>query len=75
MNLSVTHVLHAETHSVEPCALDDQLRAFWELEALGIQDEQKTMMISLELSYSRTGGTRSHYHGRSFMARCPTIIS
>lgn len=25
MNLSVTHVLHAETHSVEPCALDDQL--------------------------------------------------
>jgi len=42
MNLSVTHVLHAETHSVEPCALDDQLRAFWELEALGIQDEDKT---------------------------------
>ena len=43
MNLSVTHVLHAETHSVEPCALDDQLRAFWELEALGIQDEEKTL--------------------------------
>ena len=43
MNLSVTHVLHSETHSVEPCALDEQLRAFWELEALGIQDEEKTL--------------------------------
>ena len=42
-NLSVTHVLHAETHSVELCALDDHLRAFWELEALGIQDDEKTL--------------------------------
>ena len=42
MNLSVTHVLHAETHT-ESCALDEQLRAFWELEALGIQDGEKTI--------------------------------
>ena len=32
-----------QTHSADPCALDDQLLAFWELEALGIQDEEKTL--------------------------------
>lgn len=34
--------LHAEAQSVEP-ALDEQLRAFWELEALGIKDEERTV--------------------------------
>ena len=29
MNLNVTHMLHAETHSVDMCSLDDQLRSFW----------------------------------------------
>ena len=43
MNLSVTHVLHAEAHSVDTHALDNQLRSLWELEALGIQDEGKTL--------------------------------
>ena len=43
MNLSVTYTLHAETHSVEPNALEEQLRAFWELEALGIQDQERTI--------------------------------
>ena len=47
MNLSVTqsvtHVLHSETHSVEQSTLDDQLRSFWELEALGIQEEERTL--------------------------------
>lgn len=43
MNLSVTHVLHAETYSVDTCALDNQLRSFWELEVLGIQDEERTL--------------------------------
>ena len=41
-NLSV-HVLHAESQPVEPSKLEDQLRAFWELEALGIQDKEKTL--------------------------------
>ena len=40
MKLSVTHVLHSEIHSVEQCTLDDQPRSFWELEALGIQEER-----------------------------------
>ena len=44
MNLSVTqsitHVVHSETHSVEQCTLDNQLRSFWELEALEIQEEK-----------------------------------
>ena len=44
VNLSVTHVLHAETISEDPtCTLNDQLRAFWELEALGIRDEPRTL--------------------------------
>ena len=42
-NLSITHVLHSESHSIEPCSPNDQLRAFWELESLGIQDEEKTL--------------------------------
>ena len=29
MNRSVTHVLYAESGSVETCALDNQFRAFW----------------------------------------------
>ena len=43
MNLSVTHVLHVETVSESPCALDDQLRGFWELESLGVRDEERTL--------------------------------
>ena len=44
VNLGVTHVLHDETISEDPtCTLDDQLRAFWELEALGIRDEPRTL--------------------------------
>ena len=45
-NLTVTHVLRADSCSAEPCTLEDQLRAFWELEALGIQDKEKTLYDS-----------------------------
>lgn len=41
--LSVTHVLHAEAVLENSRQLDDQLRAFWELEAMGIQDHEKTL--------------------------------
>ena len=45
VNLSVTHVLHAETVLEDPpCALDERLRAFWELEA---QDEERTLYDDL----------------------------
>ena len=44
MNLGVTHVLCSESHSSpEPDALQEQLQAFWELESLGIQQEEKTI--------------------------------
>ena len=44
MNFSVTHVLRVEMLSEDSSrALDDQLQAFWELEALGIQDEERTL--------------------------------
>ena len=39
-NLSVAYVLYSETHSVKRCTLQDRLHAFWELEALGIQEEE-----------------------------------
>ena len=38
INLKVTHVLHADIHFEELHTLNDQLRAFWELEALGIRN-------------------------------------
>ena len=41
--LNVTYVLHADIHFEEPCTLDDQLRAFWELEPLGIRDREETL--------------------------------
>ena len=43
INLNVTHVLHADIHFEDPHTLDDQLRAFWELEALGIRDRKETL--------------------------------
>ena len=43
MNLNVTHVLHVDSCPIEPQTLEDQLRAFWELEALGIPDKEKTL--------------------------------
>ena len=44
MNLSVTHVLHVETLSEDSSrVLDNQLQAFWELETLGIQEEERTL--------------------------------
>jgi hypothetical protein len=39
-NLVTTHVLRVD---VEPDALNDQLRAFWELESLGIQPNEKSV--------------------------------
>lgn len=43
VNLNVTHVLHTGIQSENPDTLEGQLRAFWELEALGIRDEEKTL--------------------------------
>ncbi len=40
MNLST---LHADAHTAEPQVLDEQLRAFWELEALGIHDQKSNL--------------------------------
>ena len=39
-NLVTTHVLRVD---VQPDALNDQLRAFWELESLGIQPNEKSV--------------------------------
>ena len=44
VNLSVIHMLHVETFSEDlSCTLGDQLRAFCELESLGIRDKEKTV--------------------------------
>ena len=55
-NLSVAHVLYSETHSAEQCTLEDQLRAFWELEALGIQEEERTLFDDFASSVKFEGG-------------------
>ena len=43
MNLATTHVLKVEAQPQEPQCLDKQLRSFWELESLGVQEEEKTL--------------------------------
>ena len=43
MNLTTTHVLRTEAQSLECRSLDEQLKAFWELESLGIQEAEKTL--------------------------------
>lgn len=53
MNLCVTYALHAEAHATVSCACDEQLRAFWELEALGRR--KPSMMTSWEVSNLRIG--------------------
>lgn len=43
MNLTITHVLRADAQSLETTHLEEQLRSFWELESLGIHNEEKTL--------------------------------
>ena len=43
VNLMTTHVLRVGSQLQEPANLEEQLRAFWELESLGIQREEKTL--------------------------------
>lgn len=43
MNITTTHVLRADTQISETAGLDAQLRSFWELESLGIQQGEKTL--------------------------------
>ena len=40
VNLATTHVLKVEAQPQEPQCLDKQLRSFWELESLGVQEEK-----------------------------------
>ena len=56
VNLSVTHVLHIGAHE-ESNDLVEQLRAFWELESLGIQEEESTL-------YNQFEGTIKFENGR-----------
>ena len=43
MNLTTTHVLWVEAQSLEFKSMDEQLKSFWELESLGIQEREKTL--------------------------------
>ena len=43
MNLTTTHVLHVDSQRAESAGLEEQLRSFWELESLGIHQEEKTL--------------------------------
>ena len=42
-NLVTTHVLWADAQQRETLSLDEQLRSFWELELLGIQEVEKSL--------------------------------
>ena len=43
VNLVTTHVLRADSQPIETTHLDEQLQSFWELEALGIHEEEKPL--------------------------------
>ena len=43
VNLTTTHVLRAESIQSEQFSLDEQLRAFWDLETLGIKEKEPTL--------------------------------
>ena len=43
VNFTTTHVLRVDTQTEKSMSLDEQLRSFWELESLGIQEEEKTL--------------------------------
>ena len=43
VNLVTTHVLRADAQPLETTRLDEQLQSFWELESLGIYEEEKTL--------------------------------
>ena len=54
MNLMTTHTLRVDTH--EESKLDDTLRAFWELESLGITGSERSVHQEFEESISFKNG-------------------
>lgn len=42
-NVVTTHMLRVDSQPTESTQLTEQLRSFWELESLGILDEEKTL--------------------------------
>ena len=55
-SLSVTHVLHAEANSPSSCTLDDQLKAFWDLESFGITVDNCSVLDEFQNKIRFTGG-------------------
>ena len=47
VNLVTTHLLRADTPPLETTHLEEQLQSFWELESLGIYEEEKTLYDDL----------------------------
>lgn len=45
VNLSITQVHYSQTTSEFLCFIEERLCAFWEIEALGIQDEERTPVV------------------------------
>ena len=42
-HITTTHLLRVESQPTESTQLDEQLRSFWELESLGIHEDEKTL--------------------------------
>ena len=43
VNLITTHILRADTREDDTTSLDKELRSFWEIESLGISEQEKTL--------------------------------
>ena len=71
VNLTVTHVLHTgTTESLHE--LDEQLRAFWELESLDIQGKESTLSNRFEKVIRFVSG---RYHGRNIKIHYQTTTN
>ena len=66
--ITTTHLLQVDDRPAKSTKLAEQLRAFWELESLGISEEERPSMMSLlATSPSKMGTTKFHFHGKSSM--------
>lgn len=75
LTLASTHTLKIDIHlSIEPPALDDGLKCFWDLESLGILKEE-TSAYERFVEKIKFDGCRYACHGKNVIHHSRTIVS
>ena len=71
VNLSVTHVLHSGIEPDVNCALDNQLRAFWDLESFGVTEAKNTVLEEFQETIRFTG--ERYEVSLPWKTQCPSL--